>query len=91
VFPPRTVKNLIATKTRAHFGSLELANLFPGLWKNRGESNHKSLLRLFKRPQLWSKLMVYCLVTFVAKYRAQKRLRNGIAIWERDKTSRAIA
>ena len=91
VFPPRTLRNLIATKTRAHYGSFELANLFPGLWKNRGESNHKSLLRLFKRPQLWSKLAVYCLVTAIAKYRAQKRLRDGIAVWERDKTSRAIA
>jgi glycosyltransferase involved in cell wall biosynthesis len=91
VFPPRTIKNLIATKTRAHYGSLELANLFPGLWKNRGESNHKSLLRLFKRPQLWSKLAVYCLVTTIAKYRAQKRLRDGVTVWERDKTSRAIA
>jgi hypothetical protein len=91
VFPPRTIQNLIATKTRAHYGSLELANLFPGLWKNRGESNHKSLVRLFKRRQLWSKLAVYCLVTAIAKYRAQKRLRDGITVWERDKTSRAIA
>jgi len=91
VFPPRTIKNLIATKTRAHYGSFELANLFPRLWKNRGESNHKSLLRLFKRPQLWGKLAVYCLVTTIAKYRAQKRLRDGTAVWERDKTSRATA
>ena len=91
VFPPRTIKNLIATKTRAHYGSIELANLFPGLWKNRGESNHKALLRLFKRPQLWGKLAVYCMVTAIAKYRARKRLRDGVAIWERDKTSRAIA
>jgi hypothetical protein len=91
VFPPRTIKNLMATKTRAHFGSLELANLFPRLWKNRGESNHRALVRLFKRPQLWGKLAVYCLVTTIAKYRAQKRLRDGIAVWERDKTSRATA
>ena len=59
--------------------------------KNRGESNHKSLRGLFKRPRLWLKLAVYCLVTSIAKYRAQKRLRGGIAGWERDKTSRAIA
>jgi len=91
VFPPRSIKHLIATKTRAHYGSFELASRFPGLWKNRGESNHNSLLRLFKHPELWGKLAVYCLVTTIAKYRAQKRLRGGIAGWERDKTSRATA
>jgi hypothetical protein len=91
VFPPRTIRDLIATKTRAHYGSFELARRFPGMWKNRGESNHKSLRGLFKRPRLWLKLAVYCLVTSIAKYRAQKRLRGGIAGWERDKTSRAIA
>jgi len=91
VFPPRTIKDLLATKTRAHYGSAELAALFPGLWKNRGESNHKSLFRLFLDPRLWLSLAVYCLVTSIAKRRAQSRLRAGTANWERDNTSRAIA
>ena len=91
VFPPRTAKDLIATKTRAHYGSLQLENLFPNLWENRGESNHKSLIRLFRDPRLWSKLAAYCLVTTIAKYRAKNRLRGSIAGWERDNTSRAIA
>lgn len=91
VFPPRTIKDLIATKTRAHYGSFELAALFPGLWENRGESNHKSLIHLFKDPRLWIKLATYCLVTAIAKHRAQSRLRGGSAVWERDHTSRATA
>jgi hypothetical protein len=91
VFPPRTIKDLIATKTRAHYGSFELAALFPGLWHNRGESNGRSLIRLFKDPRLWFKLATYCTITVIAKRRAQKRLRSGTAVWERDHTSRAIA
>jgi glycosyltransferase involved in cell wall biosynthesis len=91
VFPPRTIKNLIATKTRAHYGSYELAGLFPDLWKNRGESNNKSLLRLFRDPRLWAKLAVYCVGTTIAKRRAQSRLRGGAKNWERDNTSRATA
>jgi glycosyltransferase involved in cell wall biosynthesis len=91
VFPPRTIKDLIATKTRAHYGSFELAGLFPGLWQNRGESNNRILIHLFKDPRLWFKLATYCLVTVIAKRRAQKRLRSGTAVWERDHTSRAVA
>ncbi|MFZ0817422.1 MAG: glycosyltransferase family 2 protein [Candidatus Sulfotelmatobacter sp.] len=91
VFPPRTMKDLIATKTRAHYGSLELASRFPQLWRNRGESNHQSLLGLFRKPRLWPRLAVYCLVTALAKNRAQRRLRDGNIAWERDNTSRAIA
>jgi glycosyltransferase involved in cell wall biosynthesis len=91
VFPPRTLKDLIATKTRAHYGSFELALLFPGLWQNRGESNNRSLIRLFKDPRLWFKLAIYCTVTIIAKRRAQSRIQLGSMTWERDNTSRATA
>ncbi|HWO35937.1 MAG TPA: glycosyltransferase family 2 protein [Candidatus Acidoferrum sp.] len=90
VFPPRTTKDLIAQKTRAHYGSFELARLFPGLWENRGESNHESLMRLFRDPRLWCKLAVYCLVTAISKYRAKNRLGKPLT-WDRDNTSRASA
>ena len=91
VFPPRNLEQLIATKTRAHYGSLQLASRFPKLWQNRGESNHKALIHLFRDPRLWAKLAVYCLVTAIAKYRAKARLRTATVAWERDNTSRAIA
>jgi glycosyltransferase involved in cell wall biosynthesis len=91
VFPPRTIKGLIATKTRAHYGSFELASRFPRLWRNRGESNNKSLIGLFKDPRCWPKLAIYCLVTTIAKHRAMNRLRSAISGWERDHTSRATA
>jgi glycosyltransferase involved in cell wall biosynthesis len=91
VYPPRTLKDLVATKTRTHYGSFELASLFPKLWKKRGESNNKSLIQLFKHVGLWPKLAVYCLVTTVARRRAQGRLRGGVQSWERDNTSRVRA
>jgi glycosyltransferase involved in cell wall biosynthesis len=92
VFPPRTIKHLIVTKTRAHYGSFELGLRFPGLWQSRrGESNNQSFIRLFKKPGLWPKLAVYCVVTVIAKYRAQKQLRGAAPVWERDKTSRAAS
>lgn len=91
VFPPRTIKALIATKTRAHQGSFELKERFPQLWKNKGESNNDSLIGLFKHPRLWLKLAIYCFVTLVAKHQAQRRFQSGAATWERDATSRVPA
>jgi glycosyltransferase involved in cell wall biosynthesis len=88
VFPPRRIEQLITTKTRSHFGSVELAARFPERWKHRGESNFNPLLRLCVYPELWAKLAIYCFVTVVAKRRARKRFRVGAAGWERDKTSR---
>jgi hypothetical protein len=88
VFPPQTMSGLIATKTRSHYGSFELAREFPELWKNRGESNQKSLLGLFKKPSLWPSIAVYTAIMTMAKYRARKRLRTASMVWERDNTSR---
>lgn len=91
VFPPRRLSDLVVTKTRAHYGSLELAQEFPALWKNRGVANDQSLLKLFKFPSLWVKLIVYCAVTIIAKKRANERLRKRSFTWQRDETSRVAA
>ena len=91
VFPPRTLADLTAQKIRSHYGSFELQSMFPHLWQNRGESNNRTLIRLFRRPQLWMGLAVYCSVMAFARHQARKRLRNKISVWERDNTSRSIA
>jgi glycosyltransferase involved in cell wall biosynthesis len=91
VFPPRTTKHLISTKTRSHYGSFELEKRFPEGWKHRGESNNRSLIRLFKQPRLWAKLAAYAAITIIAKRRAKLRLRGTPAGWARDNTSRASA
>jgi glycosyltransferase involved in cell wall biosynthesis len=91
VFPPKTLKDLVATKTRAHYGTLELAARFPELWHSRYQRNHDSLAKLFRYPWLWPQLSMYCLVTLLAKQRARRRMGKGIVQWERDQTSRATA
>jgi hypothetical protein len=91
VFAPRTVRNLIITKTRSQYGSLELASRFPQLWKNKGDNNDTALVELFRRPRLWHKLSVYCFVTLMAKRRARIRMRTGNTTWARDETSRVAA
>ena len=91
VFAPRTLTALLAQKIRAHYGSYELQKAFPGLWQNRGESNHKSILRLFSRPQLWLSLPIYCFVMGLARRQARKRLERKQCNWERDNSSRTVA
>jgi len=89
VFPPHTIKRLIVIKARAHYGTFELARLYPELWKrNRTESNHKTLLGLLKFPSLWPSLFVYGFVMFVARRQAKNALSTNGFVWERDHTSR---
>jgi glycosyltransferase involved in cell wall biosynthesis len=90
IFAPRTLRDLILVRTRAYYGSLELAHLFPDLWKNMGESNHRALTNLLKFPLLWPKILVYFLVNVVARYRAMVRLWTRTSIWDRDSTSRGV-
>jgi hypothetical protein len=89
VFAPQRLSDLIAIKTRSHFGSYELRQKFPELWANKGESNSGQLLRLWRNPLLWPKLAVYCYVKLIARLLAKRRLRKGLSkIWERDESSR---
>lgn len=90
VFPARTIKDLIATKTRAHYGTFELMSLFPDLWQNSNASNNKTLVRLFRHPRLWLKLAIYGSVTTIARCRAKKRLGRSLVAWERDRSSRVL-
>jgi hypothetical protein len=92
VFAPQCLSDLIAIKTRSHFGSYELRQKFPELWANKGRSNGGQLLRLWKNTLLWPKLTVYCYVKLIARVRAKRRLRQGTTrTWERDESSRQIA
>ena len=90
VFAPKTLRDLIAIKTRSHFGSYELTRLYPDKWANKGQSNSGSLLRLWKNPLLWPRLMAYCGIKVVARQRARNRFRAGGKQWERDESSRQL-
>jgi glycosyltransferase involved in cell wall biosynthesis len=89
VFAPRRIKDLIAIKARAYYGNFELANLFPDLWKNRGESNNGALIQLLKRPALWMKIAVYYNVIVSARIQARNHINKRNFVWARDGTSRS--
>jgi hypothetical protein len=88
VFAPRTISKLIAVRTRAHYGTFELARRFPELWINKGNGNILTLIELLKAPGLWPGCFIYCYVNLFARYWARIRLRTGTFVWERDDTSR---
>lgn len=88
VFPPRTISRLITVRTRAYTGLSELARSFPELHANKGETNHQTLIALFKKPRLWSGLLIYCFVNLLARCRACIRCWTRASVWERDTTSR---
>jgi glycosyltransferase involved in cell wall biosynthesis len=88
VFPARTIRQLIAVRTRACSGTFEVARRFPELRSNMGETNNRTLIRLFKEPRLWPGLAIYCYVNIIARCRAVVRSRIRAAVWQRDDTSR---
>jgi glycosyltransferase involved in cell wall biosynthesis len=90
VFPPRTISRLIAVRTRAYTGILELANRFPELRLNNGQTNNRTLIALFKEPRLWPGLLIYCCVNILGRFRAALHVRKGVSVWQRDDTSRLM-
>jgi glycosyltransferase involved in cell wall biosynthesis len=88
VFVPHTVSDLIGIEARADFGTFQLGHLYPELWTNKGESNHKSLMKLLQRPLLWPQLFIYWYVRFTAHRKARVHMRANTFVWERDETSR---
>jgi glycosyltransferase involved in cell wall biosynthesis len=88
VFPARTIRQLIAVRTRAYAGTFELARRFPELCANKGETNNRTLIGLFIKTRLWPGLLIYCYVTVVARCRAIVRSRVRTSKWYRDDTSR---
>jgi glycosyltransferase involved in cell wall biosynthesis len=88
VFAPRTVRELIRIKTRSHFGTAQLRQMFPDRWSNRGESNKRALLKLFANPLLWPSLLIYTCVKLAARSAAKRKLAAHDLSWERDDSSR---
>jgi glycosyltransferase involved in cell wall biosynthesis len=88
VFPARTIRQLIAVRTRAHAGTFELIRRFPELRANKDKTNSRTLIGLFREPRLWPALVTYCYVNLVARYRAAARSRARASVWQRDDTSR---
>ncbi|AMA56731.1 glycosyltransferase [Bradyrhizobium sp. CCGE-LA001] len=88
VFPARTITQLIGVRSRAYAGVFEIARRFPELSVNRSETNHRSLIRLFRELRLWPGLLIYCYVNFRARFQAKRSSRVQAAVWQRDDSSR---
>jgi glycosyltransferase involved in cell wall biosynthesis len=89
VFAPRTIRQLIAVRTRAYYGTFELVRRLPELWINKGADNNQTLIRFLRNPRLWLGLLIYCYVSIFARSCARVRLRVGTFVWQRDDTSRS--
>lgn len=88
VFPPRTVPQLIAVRSRVYRGTFELAQRFPELGVNKGEANSRALIALIKELHLWPGLLIYFCVNILARCRATLWSRSRAHPWQRDETSR---
>ncbi|WP_407180113.1 glycosyltransferase [Bradyrhizobium sp. STM 3562] len=88
VYPPRTLGQLIKIRSRAYAGTREVANRFPELLVNKGETNNRSLLALLRELHSWPGLLIYCCVNVLARVRALRRSRSRCSTWQRDDTSR---
>jgi glycosyltransferase involved in cell wall biosynthesis len=84
VHPPRSLRGLLAVRTRAYRGNRELAA--SGLARTAPPpSGAKTVLRLARRPRLAPSVAVYVAVNTLARRRAARAAGPG---WERDESAR---
>jgi glycosyltransferase involved in cell wall biosynthesis len=89
VFAPRTLRDLVAIKTRSHVGNKQVRKVVPQQWSHGGGGNGRALLGLCVRPWMWARLGVYGYVKVAARVRGRRQLRSSSRpAWERDETSR---
>ena len=66
VHAPTTRRELVAIKTRAHFGNLELRDRRPDLWAGESVGAASGLRRLARDPRWWPALANYAAVRLAA-------------------------
>lgn len=88
VHAPKSLSGLIKIKTRSRLGGYELKEKFPELSSNEEKNYKKVLLSWIVSYKKWPKILVYLFVNIYVKFRAKRFVKNKLAIWERDDTSR---
>ena len=88
VFAPRDLRDLLAIRTRARYGTVELVRRYPRCIQHIGTGNDKALMRLLRKPSVWPGVAIYIYVNMIARTRAQTALWRGGLAWQRDSTSR---
>lgn len=88
VHVPRTLRSLVAVRTRIARGNAELARVGGEAYRRSTQATVRKLVSLVaQRPTLLLPAAVYVGVTLLARLRARGRGRRAHA-WERDDTSR---
>jgi hypothetical protein len=88
VYAPRTIRSLLATRTRIYYGIAELARRFPEMRSNADASNNRTLIRLFKFPSMWPAIAAYVTINAIARCRAFSRSTRSSVGWVQDQTTR---
>lgn len=89
---PRTLRSLVAIKTRSRRGNMELREVRPDLFRDRPKDARFALVtESLRTPSLLPSFPVYAWVAIATWVRAKRAaLRGDHARWERDETSRSI-
>ncbi|GAB7190141.1 glycosyltransferase [Kineococcus sp. NUM-3379] len=95
VHPPRSLRALVAIKTRAAHGNVEHRAARPAAQdpsRGTGPAAPSSARVLLGSPRLWPSLPVYAAVYALTGVRARLRARTAAPVaWDRDTTSRSPA
>lgn len=91
VYAPRTVRSLLAIRTRVYYGIAELARRFPDMATNSDASNNRALAALLKQRTMWPAIAAYLFVNAVARCRAFSHANRTRAKWIHDQSSRRQA
>lgn len=87
---PRTLRGVIAVKTRSQKGGLQLDDALPALRRNARKRYGRALRAIASDWRCWLPSLVYVYVVAVTKGRAHwMRARGSYGGWERDDSSRA--
>lgn len=89
VFPPRTVRDVVRIRTRAHLGNRQLR---AATWRAQGGGRYGAsgqwLREVARHPGTWIGLPVYVAVNLTAKSRAARLYQRAQYGWLRDESSR---
>lgn len=85
---PKNLFALIKIKTRSRLGRYELKKKFPQIINNEEKNYNGAIKGIILDVKLWPKMIVYLFVNIITRIRAANQMKNGMAHWERDESSR---
>jgi hypothetical protein len=92
VHPPRTVRSLLRTRTRALTGTVQLQRRAPGAVAGARTSGADLFGVVRARPALAPRMAVFLAVTVLSRLRARRAVRSGdFTTWLRDDSTRGAA